>query len=569
MRMLRYLAPALLAACTASSEPPPGDDAPPPPDPTVVYLTPTQHLTRASMALRGMRPSIEDLKAVDADPNALPAIVDRYLASPEFGETIEELENESLLLRIEQPTLTFPVPPSIPTATALDINGSVFDEPLELIRDIVMSDQPYTKIVTADYTLTNGVVQAIWGLPHTGTPDQWTRAKATDGRGAAGILGIEALYHRWRSTGFNYNRGRANMISRSLLCHDYLHADIDVDTSVDLSDPDIVANAVMANPSCAGCHQTLDPLASYLFPFRGTINLVALQRGDDTYPIGGYTPSLETRWRTTNKRPPMFFGAPATGLAGLGQAIADDPRFARCTAMRFASYLTEVPRDQLPGAWVAQLQSELVAQNFSAKKLVRAIVLSDQFRVSHDTDEAAAESVVGAQKVRPDQLERMLRDLTGFRWTTTTAAKLRQIPYGTPDLLRSDFVGYRVLGGGIDSYFVTEPVHTMNATSSLVAKAAATAAADFVVEHDATAAAADRTLFVAAAVTDTDEAKIRAELAHLHARLYGELVTPDSAEVSETYALFTDALAAASGNRRRAWKITLIGMLSDFRSLFY
>ena len=567
MRMLRFLAPALLAACTASTETP-EPDAPPPVDPTVVYLTPTQHLTRASMALRGLRPSIADLKAVDADPTLLPAIVDRYLGSPEFGETIKELENESLLLRIEQATLTFPLPPTLPTATALDINGSVFDEPLQLIADIVMSDQPYTKIVTADYTLTNNVVQAIWGLPHTGPADQWSRASATDGRGAAGILGIEAMYHRWRSTGFNYNRGRANMISRSLLCHDYLHADIDVDTTVDLSDPDVVANAVVANPSCAGCHQTLDPLASYLFPFRGTINLVALNNGTATYPIGGYTPALETRWRTTNKRPPMFFGTPATNLAGLGQAIADDPRFARCTAMRFASYLTEVPRDKLSGAWVAHLQAELVAANFSAKKLARSIVLSDEFRVSSDTDPAAAETVVGAQKARPDQLERMLRDLTGFRWTTTTAAKLRGIPYGVPDLLKSDLVGFRVLGGGIDSYFVTEPVHTMNATSSLVAKSAAAAAADFVVEHDFTVPAAQRTLFVAAAVTDTDEAHIRAQLAHLHARLYGELVAPTSSEVDDSFALFTDALAAA-GNPRRAWMLTLIGMLSDFRSLFY
>lgn len=566
MRTLRLLAPALLAACTASSESP-GDDAPPPDDPTVVYLSPTQHLTRASMALRGLRPSIEDLKAVDADPDQLPAIVDRYLGTQEFGETVKELENETLLLRIEQATLTFPQPTTLPTATALDINGSVFDEPLRLIEDIVMSDQPYTKIVTADYTLTNNVVSTIWGLPHTGPADQWSHAKASDGRGAAGILGIEALYHRWRSTGFNYNRGRANMISRSLLCHDYLHADIDVDTTVDLSDPDVVANAVVANPSCAGCHQTLDPLASYLFPFRGTINLVALQRGDDTYPIGGYTVAQETRWKTTNKRPPMFFGTPAQSLAGLGQAIADDPRFARCTAMRFASYLTEVPRDQLSGAWVAQLQADLVAKNFSAKQLARSIVLSDQFRVSYDTDDLAAESVVGAQKARPDQLERMLRDITGFRWTTTTAAKLRNIPYGTPDLLRSDLVGFRVLGGGIDSYFVTEPVHTMNATSSLVAKAAATAAADFVVEHDFSAPVGQRTLFVAAAVTDTDETKVRAELAHLHARIYGELVAPDSAEVSDTYALFTEALAAS--NPRRAWKLTLIAMLSDFRSLFY
>lgn len=568
MRMLPLLPLVLASACVATSEPTPPDPPTPDPDPTLVYLTPPQHLSRASLALRGMRPSLEDLKAVEADPEQLPAIVDRYLASPEFGETIKDLHNETLLLRVEQPTLTFPAPPSVATATAVEMNAGVFDEALRLIADVVMTDQPYTKIVTADYTMTNGVTAAVWGLPHTGPVDQWSRSTWSDARGAAGILGIEALYHRWRSTGFNYNRGRANMISRSLLCHDFLHSDIDVDTSVDLSDPDVVANAVIANPSCAGCHQTLDPVASYLFPFRGQFNLGQLQDGRATYPVGGYLVGQETRWQTTNKRAPMFFGAPAGKLAGLGQAIAEDPRFARCTATRFASYLTEVPKDQLSGAWIARLQAAFVAGNFNAKQLAKQIVLSDEFRVSYDTDDAQAAALVGAQKVRPDQLSRMLYDLTGFRWTTTSTAKVRQMPYGTADLLQSDFIGFRVLGGGIDSYFVTEPVHTMNATSSLVTKSAAAAAADFVVEHDLTAPIAGRTLFVAADVGATDPALIRAQLAYLHGRIYGELVAPDSPEVDETYQLYTEALATA-GTARRAWKLTLIGMLADFRSLFY
>ena len=558
----------LLAACTGDVSPTPDPD-PDPDSPTVVHLSPTQHLSRASMALRGVRPSVEDLRAVDADPAALGTIVDRYLASPEFAETIKELHNETLLLRIEQATLTFPMTTVMPSATALDVNGSVFDESLRLIADIITTDQPYTKIVTADYTMANGIVATIWGLPHTGPAAAWERTPWTDGRGAAGILSIESLYHRWRSTGFNYNRGRANMISRGLLCHDFLHSDVDIDTSVDLADPDVVANAVVANPSCAGCHQTLDPVASYLFPFRGQININALTNGTDTYPVGGYVKNQEMRWQTTNKRPPLFFGVQATGLAGLGRAIAGDPRFARCSAQRFASYFTEVPQDQLSGAWVAELQSAFVESGFNAKQLAKAIVLSDEFRVSHDTDAAIAEKLVGTQKVRPDQLSRMIKDLTGFSWTTTTTAKLRGMPYGTPDLLQSDMVGFRVLGGGIDSYFVTEPVHTMNATSSLVAKAAASAAAEFVVEHDATVPAAQRTLFTVAGVGATDPTQIRAQLAYLHARIYGELVAPDSAEVDDTYALFTDALATTNNNMRRAWKLTLVGMLADFRSLFY
>src|SRR5439155_25831730 len=73
---------------------------------------------------------------------------------------------------------------------------------------------------------------------------------------------------RYRSAATNYERGRANAIARGLLCHEFLAGDVKVDSSVNLADPAIVSHAVVANPSCAGCHQTLDPLASYFFGFQ-------------------------------------------------------------------------------------------------------------------------------------------------------------------------------------------------------------------------------------------------------------------------------------------------------------
>ena len=570
MRPLAFLL--LVAACSgpaAGGDDSPGDDGGVTPSPTAVYLTPTQHLTRASLALRGLRPSVEDLHAVDADPTALGDIVDRYLATPEFGATIREMHDEALLLRVEDNLFTFPQTATYTGHTAYETNDSVFSEPLRLIEDIVMTDQPYTKVVTADYTMSNATNAQIWGYTHTGPATEWTRTPFPDARGSAGVLGIEAIYHRHRSAGFNYNRGRANMISSAFLCHDYAHADIMIDTSVDLSDPVVVANAVVQNPSCAGCHQTLDPLASYLFPFRNTMPITQLQRGDVDYPVGGYVASKETAWKNLNKRAPMFFGTTADKLPGLGQAIAADPRFAKCTATRFASYLTEVPASSLDGRWIAQLQATLEDNDFNAKKLTKAIVMSDAFRLASDTDVAIAENVVGVQKLRPAQLSRMIRDATGFVWTTPNTAKIRNMNYGQPDLLDSDLLGFRVLAGGIDAYYVTTPVHTTTTTSSLVAKSLASSAADFVVEHDATAAAADRTLFVKATIAATDEAQIRDQLVYLHARLYGEIVGAASSEVDDTFALFTAAKTAANNNQRRAWKLVLVGMLTDVRALTY
>jgi hypothetical protein len=297
--------------------------------------------------------------------------------------------------------------------------------------------------------------------------------------------------------------------------------------------------------------------------FRGNLNPNRV----DAYPVSYFTPGQRNAWQTTNKREPMFFGVEAEGVDGLGQAIANDPRFATCTARRFTSYFSEVGLNDVSPQWVARMRQELVDSNYDAKHLAKEIVLSDEFRISHDTDATRAETTVGVLKARPDQIHRMLVDLTGFEWSTSSTLRLR-MPYGEANLLESDFLGFRVLGGGIDSFFVTSPVHTMSATSSLVAKNAAAAAAEFVVEHDLVAAAGSRTLFIKAGVNATDDAKIKEQLAYLHARIYGELVTADSPEVADTFALYSDAFAA-NGDRARAWKVTLIGMMSDFRSLFY
>ena len=543
-----------LAACST---------APPPPT-TVTYLAPTEHLARASLALRGIRPSLAELRAVAADPDKLEALVDRYLASPEFGTTIRDLHNEVLLLH---PQLTNFTPPPSPPLTAIsfsDMNRSIYDEPLRLIEDIVMTDQPYTRIVTADYTMADPTVATVWGLAHS-SRDGWERTRWTNARGAAGILASTAIYLRYRSVAFNFNRGRANAISRSLLCHDFSESDIHIDTSVNLSDPAIVADAVVRNPSCAGCHQAMDPLASYFFPFlQGTMNNVPIPK----YPIDFYKPDDARAWETTTGRPPGYFGTRPEGLAGLGRAIAADPRFARCAAVHFASYLTEKPEHDLAPAFIARLQDVFVQRGYSAKHLARAIVLSDEFRTAAHPDPVAAEDVIGYQKLRPQQLARVLRDLTGFAAADDTPRTINGWTFGRVDYLDDDYFGFRVLAGGIDSWFVTAPTHTMNATASLVTRTIARQAAEFVVADDAAAAPGHRRLFTRATPTDTDPARVRAQLAELHARIFSELVEPDDPVLDDDEALFQGALAAG-GDPRRAWAVTLTGMLADLRAVYY
>ncbi len=542
------------AACSAT----------PPPPTTISYLTPTAHLARASLALRGVRPSLAELREVASDPDELPAIIDRYLTSPEFGATIRELHDDVLLLHPELVNLTPPPAPPLTAITFSEMNRSIYDEPLRLIEDIVMTNQPYTRIVTANYTMADPTVATVWGLPHS-EHDGWERTEWQDDRGHAGILASTALYLRYRSVAFNYNRGRANAIARSLLCHDFSESDVHIDTSVDLSNPAVVADAVVANPACAACHQAMDPLASYFTPFlQGPMNSGVVA----SYPVDFYHPADVGAWSTTSGRPPGYFGAAPAGLAGLGEAIADDPRFSRCAAVHFASYLTERPEHDLAPAWIAELQGEFIRQGYSARSLARAIVLSDEFRAASDADPAGAERVIGYQKLRPRQLAHMLRALTGFAWQADTGEKINGWAFGRVDYLDDDYLGYRVLAGGTDNWYVTAPSHTMSATASLVIRNAARLAAAFAVAHDAAAPPGERWLLTAGELSDTAPAAVRAQLAELHGRIYSELIAPDDPALGDDEELFAGALAA-SGDPRRAWTVTIAGMLGDLRAIYY
>ena len=558
----------LLVACVVGCA---DNSAPPEPAPptTVAYLTPTEHLVRASMTLRGRRPSIAELERVAADPGELSGIVDTYLGSPELGSTMRDLHAETLLVRVDN--VAHRSFNELAGRTVAEVT-TVYEEPLRLIEYVITHDRPYTEIVTADYAISDPISAIVWGLSRDGSGDELQVSHWLDARPVAGILSSSGIYARHLSAGANYNRGRANLLSSALLCFDFLHSDIELDTSIDLADPQVVSNAVRTNPSCVACHQTLDTLVGPLFGFQAQARYAA-------YPVQMWRPQ-DANWMTTTGRPPGYFGVPVDTVVDVGQKMAVDPRFPRCAARRFAEYMTQTDRDALPFDWISDLTENFVASNFSAKVLARAIVLSDRFRISHVTSDATsdeADATNGLLHVRPEQLDTMIYDLTGVRWESSDTGTVYQgptvnmnqpIPYGRANLLRNDHAGFRTIAGGIDSYFVTRPVHTTSAVSSLTLRVLASTAAGFVVDDDFARSGAQRRLLIAVELTDTGEPVIRAQLARLHARIYGTLDAPASAEVGDTYALFASTFAR-TGDVRHAWKTTLTAMLSDLRVAHY
>jgi hypothetical protein len=568
-----------IAACSGASDE--ARDAVRPETATAVsYLSPTAHLVRASTALRGIRPSVADLEAVRADPSKLEAIIDGYLDSPEFGETIRDLHNDSLLLRTPPRDYPFGFPswPPLASKAQLVINRSLQEAPLRLIEHVVMNGRPYSEIVTADYTIANRIVAAVWGLEYSGNPghdatyeddSEWVVTKWADDRPAAGLLSDSGFYTRWTSNAVNANRSRANAVSKGLLCYDFLSREVIIDGSLNLADPEVVNNAVAENQACASCHQTLDPLAQHFRTFVvepfGYLGFIQ-SKTNPNYPHRGIYGSTARGDTPGTKRTPGYFGMEAGDLGGVGRLIAADPRFSLCAAKRFYAYLAHVDLEKVPFELAAELQDTFVASGLDAKRLAKAVVWSDAFRVSHAETEEHGD-VVGLKMMLPEQLSRLVFDLTGFRFRYLTDST-----FGSPaaiDALDDPGDGLKVLAGGIDSYYVVRAAATANTTSTLVVADLASRAARFVVDADfAIAERSGRRIFTEIDPGESDEERIRAQLARIHLRLFGDFLDPHADEIDESVELLR-SLSGVVGSEREAWATLLSALMQDSRVIYY
>ena len=538
------------------------DEPPSDPDDGYDYLTPTEHLKRISMALRGTRPAPADIERVEEDPDAIEEIVWEYMQGSAFAEVIRYLHNDAFVVETN-----YPVIPDGPLAnvSAVELIRSVGQQPLRLAQHIVMEDRPYSELVTADYWIIDEYLSEIYGLPYDQGGPRWQKIDLPGPRPAAGILSDNTFFLRHESAGANYNRGRANAVSRALLCQDFLSIEVNTNGDVDLSDPDDVANAVQTNPACVACHESLDPIASHFFAYPGQVNAMALQ--ELGYPLPDFwQPQGVDAWMGTTGREPAYFGEPTGGLAGLGKMIAEDPDFSECAARRFYAFFHQTRLEDAPNDEVDALHETFVDSGLDAKTLIAEIVLSDSFRRVAALEEGMADDVQGYLKARPFQLALLMEDLTGFAWDIHIELEDPGAGVGSANVMRDPRLGLAVLAGGIDSDSILQPALTVNATTVLALQELAREAGSFAVEHDR--GADSPRLLTAVDPGERDEDAIRAQLVELMQRIYAETHASDDEDIDLLWAVFNGALGDGA-NVEHAWKATLTAMLSDISIIYY
>ena len=519
-------------------------------------LSPTQHLSRASIALRGVRPSLDDLEAVRDNPGALDGLIESYAASDDIGPTIRHMHGEWLLTDV---FLSF-YPAAYPTRGALSdmdahaLNRAVTEGTARLAEHIVLEDRPYSELVTADYVMANDVTAEVWGLSVSGDGD-WQEARFDDGRLHSGLLSDPNYFVRHASTDTNRQRARSAHLMRALLCHDYMRREVRVPEGIDLTDGG--DNAIKENVVCVGCHNTLDPMAG---AFAENVGVVFPQY-TWSYPITTWDPGLAADYD-----PILFYGVAAHDVLDVGQIIAEDNRFARCAVRRHYGQMMAMDADAVPDSVVDDLLPVWTAGDERVRPLLAEIARSDAFASTGPVvveDGVAAE---GLRRATPWHLQRVLEDLTGFRWETDVTYDIGFGRVGEVELMDNISYGFRVHAGGADGFDIWDPMRTANPTTLLVMREAAGMAAKLVVEADLVDG--EGHLLTRVSSDTSDETSIRTQLVDLHLRLFGEAVSADGSEVTASWTVFANELER-SDSVTSAWEATLFAMLQDPNLLFY
>jgi hypothetical protein len=454
-------------------------------------------LARASLDLRGIRPSLDELNAITDGTATVPDQVDDWLQDPRFPQRMAWLWNDVLH-----------------TATWADDYSRFGDlefaewraigqEPLQLIAAIIDEDRPFSDVLTSSESRIDRTLAEIWGLEAAG--DDWAWIAYTDGRPAAGLLSTNTLWLRYTADAVNYNRTRANSVADLFLCADFLKREGGFSFAVSPEALADVERAVAEQPACLTCHSALDPLASFFGGFaERSVELPADQYLQWSQHSADFFAA---------RIPPAYFGIPGGDVADLGAMMAQDPRFAACAAGRFYEGLVRTPPTLVEQtAWGARF-TEL---DMDVRHLVSELVVGEAYRADD------------GRLLRTEQIGEALTELLAWGSGSELSDGLNPLSWSED---------HRLLGGGTDDDTVLIRNNSPGVGLQVLLEWTARQAAGPALSADL--ARAEPQLLTAG--IPVDESGLRAQLVVWHARFLSRPTTQDAPEIDALVTLWQDA----------------------------
>lgn len=335
-------------------------------------------LRSAALKLVGNYPTfseLSELRGAGDQQSTYAARIDTYLASPAFAREQLSFWRNTFRMGTQDTVGTPPAKMDFaPTYAA----------------QLVVNEMPFTNIVTA----TSGTCPTF-----NATTGVFTAGTCTNNASVlSGVLSDEGVQMQFNSA-MAFRRSR--WVQETFMCNRFPAEQtgtpvkypggtynspwpwnsISGKESLPAARVDFQANDVLI---CANCHSTLNHIA----PLFGKFNAMGIFTAGNTYqvttPIPGEPATILADWLPSGETTAWRYQKPATTLPELGAAIAADPGFARCVATRMWNWAMsrgDVVNDGLPltDALATQLTTQLVAENYNVKKMLKRIFTDPYF----------------------------------------------------------------------------------------------------------------------------------------------------------------------------------------------
>jgi hypothetical protein len=257
------------------------------------------------------------------------------------------------------------------------VKDAMRDELATVAMEIVDQDLPYGELLTADWTMLNGVLEVhygkLWGTLNTvEDPDAsrpWRRVMRSPEH--SGVLSSPPMLN------FFYNGRRwAQRTFEAFMCHDtvpdwdLLDDAIDGDEVIAVpyrDSPDLLPTAtVTEGRACAACHIQLDGLA----------------RVKDRWGYFGDYNETMPKLGMAIPQSAMFMGVEVDGLDGFGKALAQSEVFEDCTVTQAWEHFTGHRFTPEESETRRALVKGFRAQGQSFRWLVKAITSTPEYRAT-------------------------------------------------------------------------------------------------------------------------------------------------------------------------------------------
>jgi hypothetical protein len=347
-------------------DPDPNSDKPHP-------LAPYELASRLSYFLWSSAPDDALLTAASdgsiSQDAALSAAVDRMLADAKAQRLIDNFAGQWLGGR---QVAQHAVDPAIFPAWTPELADAAGREVYQFFAEFLLKDRPWTEFLKADVNFVEGPLAALYGV--TAPAAGMNRMEITsDTRmgffGLSGFLALSSMTSRTSPT----LRGRWILIN--MLC---VHPEPPPDGIPELPETDLSNLSIRekleqhrTNPSCAGCHDYIDPYGLALEEYDG------IGRYRTTYPNGSVI-------NAGTALPPMSAypnGTTFTGLSGLADTVSQDPNFTSCVAEKLFTYGLGRLVAETDRPYLAAVGTEWLKQTPTLRGLIRQLVLADTFRL--------------------------------------------------------------------------------------------------------------------------------------------------------------------------------------------